>query len=55
MLYIREKINLFIVARQLVEKGKIDFLVMDYLSEITMSLLVAAQKKNPVVMVPLRY
>ncbi|KAF6036475.1 hypothetical protein EB796_005215 [Bugula neritina] len=34
-------------ARQLVEKGKLDFLVMDYLSEITMSLLVAAQKKNP--------
>ena len=38
----------FVSARQLVEKGKLDYLVMDYLSEITMSLLVAAQNKNPV-------
>lgn len=35
-------------ARQLVQKGNLDFLVMDYLSEITMSLLVAAQNKNKV-------
>jgi hypothetical protein len=32
---------------QLVNQGKLDFLVLDYLSEVTMSLLVAAQSKNP--------
>ncbi|XP_067142774.1 uncharacterized protein [Centruroides vittatus] len=32
---------------QLVHLGKLDFLVFDYLSEITMSLLVAAKKKFP--------
>lgn len=37
-----------VLARQLVEKGRLDFLVMDYLSEITMSLLVGAKAKNPV-------
>ncbi|CAG7722174.1 unnamed protein product [Allacma fusca] len=31
---------------QLVNHGKLDFLVLDYLSEITMSLLVAAQRKS---------
>jgi len=34
------------IAAQLVHKGKLDFLVLDYLSEVTMSLLVAAQQKN---------
>ncbi|XP_002122182.2 uncharacterized protein LOC100182932 [Ciona intestinalis] len=32
---------------QLVQNGKIDFLVSDYLSEITMSLLTAAKRKYP--------
>ena len=35
-------------APQLVHKGNIDFLVSDYLSEITMSLLTAAKNKAPV-------
>lgn len=33
---------------QLVHNGKLDFLVFDYLSEITMSLLTAAKAKMPV-------
>ncbi|CAD5113575.1 DgyrCDS2738 [Dimorphilus gyrociliatus] len=33
-------------ARQLVQKGQINYLVFDYLSEITMSLLTAAKKKD---------
>lgn len=37
-----------IAAPQLVHKGDIDYLVADYLSEITMSLLTAAKRKNPV-------
>ncbi|XP_069099053.1 uncharacterized protein [Pleurodeles waltl] len=32
---------------QLVHRGKLDFLVFDYLSEITMSLLTAAKSKSP--------
>nr|XP_039252105.1 uncharacterized protein LOC120329525 [Styela clava] len=36
-----------VASRQLVQKGKIDYLVFDYLSEITMSLLTAAKRKNP--------
>ena len=36
------------VAPQLVRHGNIDYLAMDYLSEITMSLLTAAKQKNPV-------
>lgn len=35
-------------APQLVHHGDLDFLVADYLSEITMSLLVAARRKAPV-------
>lgn len=34
-------------ATQLVKYGNIDFLIADYLSEITMSLLTAAKRKNP--------
>lgn len=33
---------------QLIYSGKLDFLVFDYLSEITMSLLTAAKAKMPV-------
>lgn len=42
---------------QLIHGGKLDFLVFDYLSEITMSLLTAAKAKMPVssaVCVPVR-
>ena len=34
-------------VRQLVEGGNLDYLILDYLSEITMSLLTAAKAKNP--------
>ncbi|KAF2353065.1 Acyclic terpene utilization [Trinorchestia longiramus] len=34
-------------VEQLVSGGKLDYLVLDYLSEITMSLLTAAKAKNP--------
>lgn len=36
-----------VAAQQLIHHGRIDFLVFDYLSEITMSLLTAAKQKNP--------
>ncbi|MFX8875702.1 acyclic terpene utilization AtuA family protein, partial [Acinetobacter baumannii] len=32
---------------QLVERGEVDYLVMDYLAEITMSLLVRARARQP--------
>ena len=35
-------------APQLVQAGNIDYLVADYLSEITMSLLTSAKRKSPV-------
>ena len=40
--------SLVYLAPQLVRKGDINYLVADYLSEITMSLLVAAKRKSPV-------
>ena len=36
------------IAPQLVRHGNIDYLALDYLSEITMSLLTAVKQKNPV-------
>ena len=40
--------NYFFTAPQLVHEGDINYLVSDYLSEITMSLLTAAKRKSPV-------
>jgi len=39
-------------APQLVQHGNIDYLVFDYLSEITMSLLARVKEKNPVCIYP---
>ena len=42
------QISFVFVVPQLVHGGKLDYLVFDYLSEITMSLLTAVKKKNEV-------
>ena len=34
-------------SRQLVEKGDIDYLVSDFLAEMTMSILAGSKKNNP--------
>lgn len=34
---------------QLIHHGRVDYLIFDYLSELTMSLLTAAKQKNPAV------
>lgn len=43
-----QQVNVFSLAPQLVHHGNIDFLVSDYLAEITMSLLTAIKHKQPV-------
>lgn len=40
-------IKLFLIGTQLIYHGDVDFIIYDYLSEITMSLLTAAQAKKP--------
>ena len=40
--------NICVSAPQLIYGAKVDYIVFDYLSEITMSLLTAAKHKNSV-------
>ena len=44
-----QRVKIYLVsAPQLIYGTKVDYIVFDYLSEITMSLLTAAKHKNPV-------
>ena len=48
--YVMQGVNscFHVSAPQLIYGAKVDYIVFDYLSEITMSLLTAAKSKHPV-------